>query len=212
MIKLILFAVVGLLVGIGGGSAVSVMNAKKVYAAEVSRRASIVADSIAKAEEEGAKHVAATADHPDSTSAHDSVATDAQVADAGAAHGPAAPTTHTPRPVVAKPSSGYNRAVQTVESNGAPGTVPKTVTRPTPPAKPVATATSAPGAAKVAKIFAAMPAKDAATVLEQLDDAEVQSVISTLNEKQAAAILRNMPPERAALISKAVLRSALVKP
>ena len=67
MIKLILFAVVGLLVGIGGGSAVSVMNAKKVYAAEVSRRASIVADSIAKAEEEGAKHVAATADHPDST-------------------------------------------------------------------------------------------------------------------------------------------------
>lgn len=213
MIKLILFAVVGLLVGIGGGSAVSVMQAKQVYAAEVSRRASVVADSIAKAEEEGAKHVAENHDLADSASAHDSAAIDSQVAQESAAHTTDAQPARPPRPIATKPPTDYNRALQTVESNGAPGTVPKIVTRPAPPAKPIATAmTAAPGASKVAKIFAAMPPKDAATVLEQLDDAEVQSVISSLNEKQAAAILRNLPPARAALISKAVLRSALVKP
>jgi flagellar motility protein MotE (MotC chaperone) len=46
-------------------------------------------------------------------------------------------------------------------------------------------------------------------VLEQLDDAEVQAVISSVSEKQAAAILQNFPPARAAVISKAVLRSTI---
>lgn len=215
MMKLVIFAVLGLLVGIGGGSAVSVMNAKKAYAAHVAEKAALVADSLAKAEEEGTTHAAADEHEGAPEATVDSTAAETHVA-AAESHGPA-PEAHPPTPPTVKtaPPKGYSRAVQTVESNGAPGTVPRTASKPTPPAKPIPTAPAAspaPGAAKVAKIFAAMPPKDAAMVLEQLDDAEVQSVISSLSEKQAAAIMRNFPPQRAALISKAVLRSALAKP
>lgn len=225
MMKLIVLAVIGLLVGMGGGSAVSVMNAKKAYAADVARKAALVADSLAKAEEEGAKHVASAGHEADST-AEGAPADSAAPAEHGAAekpsgHGaaPAGETAHAPAPAPApapaKTPKTYNRAVETVESNGSPGTIPGTSTRPTPPPRPIVTSaakTPPPGVSKVAKIFAAMPAKDAAMVLEQLEDTEVQSVISTLSEKQAAAILRNFPPARAATISKAVLRAALVQP
>lgn len=227
MMKLIVLAVIGLLVGIGGGSAVAVMNAKKAYAADVAHKASLVADSLAKAEEEGAKHVAALAHGADSTAEGAAASGDSAGATAHGAEGesaghdaPARETAHAPAPAPApapatKSPKGYSRAVQTVESNGAPGSVSHSATRPTPPPRPIPTATPKgppPGVSKVAKIFAAMPAKDAAMVLEQLEDAEVQSVISTLSEKQAAAILRNFPPARAATISKAVLRAALVQP
>jgi hypothetical protein len=222
MMKLIVLAVIGLLVGMGGGSAVAVMNAKKAFAADVAHKASLVADSLAQAEEQGAKHVASAGHGADSTAeapsaAGDSAAAEGQAAEgASSGHGtaPSKEPAHeaAPAPAAAKPPKTYNRAVQTVESNGTPGTVPGTATRPTPPARPLVTSarpTPAPGVEKVAKIFAAMPAKDAAMVLEQLDDVEVQSVISTLSEKQAAAILRNFPPARAATISKAVLRAAV---
>ncbi|MEP7383041.1 MAG: hypothetical protein ABI910_15230 [Gemmatimonadota bacterium] len=220
MIKLIVLAVIALLVGIGGGSAVSVMNAKKAYAADVAHKASVVADSLALAEEEGAKHVVGETHGADSTTAGDSAGADGQVAEgASAAHGAA--TAHAPAPttapthVAAKLPKTYSRAVQTVESNGSPGTLPGAAAHPPAPSKPLVTSAPAPptpGVAKVAKIFAAMPPKDAAMVLEQLEDAEVQSIISCLSEKQAAAILRNFPPPRAALISLAVLRSAMAKP
>ncbi len=226
MMKLIVLAVIGLVVGLGGGSAVSVMNAKKAYAADVARKAALVADSLAKAEEEGAKHVASTGHGADSTaegvpadssSAAEHGAPEHGGAEKPSSHGaaPAVETAHAPAPSATKTPKTYNRAVQTVESNGSPGTVPGSTSRPTPPPRPIVTSaakTPPPGVSKVAKIFAAMPAKDAAMVLEQLEDTEVQSVISTLSEKQAAAILRNFPPARAATISKAVLRAAVVQP
>ncbi len=235
MIKVILFAVIGLLVGLGGGSAVSVMKAKKAYAADVAHKAQLVADSLAKVEEEGGKHVASKEKGADST-AHDSTATDSAVVEGegakGAEHAPptdvaahdapppkveaapakveAAPAKHEPAPTTPKT---YSRAVKTVEANGTRPEGTRTVTRPSLPPKPLPAAPVQPGAAKVAKIFAAMPPKDAAKVLEQLDDAEVRSVISAVSEKQAAAILQSFPPARAAAISKAVLRSHLpVKP
>ncbi|MCC6928905.1 MAG: hypothetical protein IT359_07955 [Gemmatimonadaceae bacterium] len=224
MIKVILFAVIGLVIGLGGGSAVSVMKAKKAYAADVAHKAKVVADSLAKAEEQGAKHVART-DGASDTTAHDSTATDSSVAEAeggkgaegheapakdvASSHGDkaAAPASDAEPAAAAKPPKTYSRAVKTVEANGVPRDKPLVVTRPSLPPKPMAAATVPPGAAKLAKIFAAMPAKDAAKVLEQLDDSEVQSVISTLSEKQAAAVIQNFPPERAAKITKAVLRS-----
>lgn len=222
MIKIILFAVIGLLVGLGGGSAVSVMKAKKAYAADVARKAQVVADSLAKAEEEGGKHVAAKEGAADST-AHDSTATDSAAAEGeGAkpatdvASHDAPPAAHGPEPKAAptpKPPKVYSRAVQTVEANGSRPEGTRATGRPSLPPKPLPALPVQPGATKVAKIFAAMPPKDAAKVLEQLDDAEVQSVISSVSEKQAAAILQNFPPARAAAISKAVLRSQLpVKP
>lgn len=228
MIKVILFAVIGLLVGLGGGSAVSVMKAKKAYAADVAHKAQLVADSLAKAEEEGSKHVASKEKGADST-AHDSTATDSAAVEGmgakGAEHAPPtdvaahdappakveeAPAKHEPAPATPKT---YSRAVKTVEANGTRPEGTRTATRPSLPPKPLPAAPVQPGATKVAKIFAAMPPKDAAKVLEQLDDAEVQSVISAVSEKQAAAILQSFPPARAAAISKAVLRSQLpVKP
>jgi len=204
MMKLMILAVLGLLVGIGGGSAVSVMNAKKAFAADVARKASVVADSLAQAEEEGTAHAATDAHATDSAATPDTTAAETHVA---------ATEEHAPAPAKAPPPKPYSRAVQTVESNGAPGSVPRGGSKAALPPKPIPTAPAhAPGAAKVAKIFAAMPPKDAAMVLEQLDDTEVQSVIASLSEKQAAAILRNFPPPRAALISKGVLRAALAKP
>ena len=224
MIKVILFAVIGLVIGLGGGSAFSVMKAKKAYAADVAHKAQIVADSLAKAEEEGGKHVAKKEGESDST-AHDSTATDSavaegegskpaaghetpakEVASSHAAKEPAPSPEAEPAPAPKAPKS-YSRAVKTVEANGVPRDKPLAATRPSLPPKPLAAAPVPPGAAKLAKIFAAMPAKDAAKVLEQLDDSEVQSVISTLSEKQAAAVIQNFPPDRAAKITKAVLRS-----
>ena len=242
MMKLVIFAVLGLCVGIGGGSAFAVMKAKTAHAAEVARTATTVADSLAKVQEVGDKHVA-SAGAPDSAG----TAVDSSGAHAGgvsernhaaadspehavAKPGPAAvgtqtsaPTpsvaSHDPPPVApvttsAKPGKSFDRALATVASNGTP-TVAGSSFKPRPPAlpaKPITIAPPAPGVTKVAKIFAAMPAKDAAKVLEQLGDNDIQSVLGGLNEKQAAAILQNFPTARAAAISKAALRSAMVKP
>ncbi|HEX4882611.1 MAG TPA: hypothetical protein VFX05_00650 [Casimicrobiaceae bacterium] len=224
MIKVILFAVIGLVIGLGGGSAVSVMQARKAHAADAARTAKIVADSLAKAEEEGGTHVARTEARADSAGgdstaaegAHDgrdsakaTVAHEGGAKEVASAHGAdTAAGAHAPAPVAApKPPKLYSRAVRTVEANGVPDHAPLAATRPSLPPKPMPDPSVQPGAAKLAKIFAAMPAKDAAKVLEQLDDSDVQSVISTLREKQAAAVIQNLPPERAARITKAVLRS-----
>ncbi len=106
MMKLIVLAVIGLLVGMGGGSAVAVMNAKKAYAADVAHKASLVADSLAKAEEEGAKHVASTEHGADSTAADSAATGDSSAAathgteeaPSGHAAAPARVTAHAPAP------------------------------------------------------------------------------------------------------------------
>lgn len=242
MMKLVIFAVLGLCVGIGGGSAFTVMKAKTAYAAEVARTAKTVADSLEKVQDVGGKHVASAGATDSARTAVDSSGTHAggisegthatagspehAVAKPGAAAAGAHATeptpgvaSHDPPPAApvttsAKPGKSFDRALATVESNGTP-TVTGSSFKPRPPAlpaKPIAIAPPAPGVTKVAKIFAAMPAKDAAKVLEQLDDNDIQSVLGGLNEKQAAAILQNFPTARAAAISKAALRSAMVKP
>ncbi len=239
MMKLIIFAVLGLFVGVGGGSAFSVMKAKKVYAADVAHKATLVADSLAKAQEEGTKEVTTATAHDSSGPTSDSAVVrpgDAHSADgsgnreiASASHAPSTPTKseapapehgsaepshESPRTASDKPRQSFDRAVSTVESNGNPSMAGATSKPRLPalPAKPITTAAPPPAVTKLAKIFAAMPAKDAAKVMEQLDDHEVQSLLESLNEKQAAAILQNFPSARAAAISKAALRAAMVKP
>ncbi len=229
MMKLILFAVIGLLVGVGGGSAVSVLKARKAFASVVAQRAKVVADSIAKVAEAGSTRAspAPRGTEPpapaDSSAASDAaagdstahgagrVATNARIATRADSAVPSPAGAHGPMATVAHPPA-YSRAVQTVESNGIPPAGPRTATVPALPSKPIVTAATQPGMARVAKILAAMPPKDAAKVLEQLDDADVQGVIEVLNDKQAAAILRNLPPLRAAQVSKGVLRAPGAKP
>lgn len=212
--KLVIFAILGLLIGVGGGAAMSVMKAKKAFAVFDAKRAKVVADSIElgirhPATDSG--HVSADSTHAAPDSAHATVV--ATAGDSAGAHGAPAPTTkpadthaapaaepkhETPAPV------GRQRATATVEAHG--GTTPRgkpTIARPVPtlPA-PV----SSPGSDKMGKIFGAMPAKDAAKVLEQLSDSEVHDILRVLTDKQAAGILQFLPPARAASISKLALK------
>lgn len=220
MIKLIIFLVLGLAVGIGGGTAASVMKARKAFAAFEAGKAKAVADSIAK-DAEHPKGDVATSEHGDP--ATDSVKVDSAVASHDApetpktpekdAHGvPKAPVTakapaggrepaaHAP----AKPAkpSGTSKAVETVVAGGSTDRPRLAALPPKPAAAVIGTTQSE----KVAKIFGQMPAKDAAKVLEQLDDNEVQAILTGLSAKQAAGIMQNLPAARAAAISKLVLR------
>jgi cytoskeletal protein RodZ len=213
MIKLIIFLVLGLAVGIGGGTAASVMKARKAFAAVEAGRAKVVADSIAK-DAEHPKGDVATSEHGDAPvdsvkvdSAHGAPLAvkpsekDAHDAPKGAV------TASAPRQERSAPSSGAktSKAVETVVAGGATDR-PRLAALPPKPATAVIATTQS---EKVAKIFGQMPAKDAAKVLEQLDDNEVQSILTGLSPKQAAGIMQNLPPARAASISKLVLRGGL---
>lgn len=204
MIKLIIFGVLGLALGIGGGSAMSVMKAKKTYATWEAKKAKAVADSIAEAESHPVAKGAGTdeAMESDSTARGAEHATDSAKAEAAhdtaASHGP--PTKKpapAPRPV----------QVATVESHGTAKPSGKP-TVPLPPSPLPMPAAQSQITQKMGKIFGAMPPKDAAKVMEQLDDAEVRSILSGLTDKQAAGVLQNLPAARAAAISKLLLRGA----
>jgi hypothetical protein len=59
--------------------------------------------------------------------------------------------------------------------------------------------------ARLAKVFASMQAREAARVLEHLNDSEIQVILAGVGNREAAAILSNLTPERAAVISRAVI-------
>jgi hypothetical protein len=177
VIKVIVFAGIGLVLGLGGGSGVAIMKAKKQLAA-AAQDSIMKKDSLALAAKEKADSAkAGEGEHQPTVAAipapglkHDSTAASAPNAMASDEH-------------AAVPGS----------TKSAPA-LPDT-------AKTLA---SVPG--RIAKIFAAMSAKDAARVLQQMDDADIQTVLAGLNDKQAAAILAGFPVDRAAAISKAAIR------
>ena len=51
-----------------------------------------------------------------------------------------------------------------------------------------------------------MQPREAARVLDKMDDFEVQVILNQLSNRNAAAILGSLPPERAAMISRSVIR------
>ena len=63
------------------------------------------------------------------------------------------------------------------------------------------------GSRKLAKIFAAMDPQDAAAVLAEMTDEEVTAVLLRMSDRKAAPVIASFPPERAATLSQAVLRS-----
>lgn len=87
-------------------------------------------------------------------------------------------------------------------SEGGPAMAPGTAV--TPPAAPPVPAGI--DADRLAKMFGSMPSRDAARVLDHLDDAEVGVILGKLGNREAAAILGSLDPERAALISRTVIR------
>jgi hypothetical protein len=184
VIKLIVFAVIGLVIGLGGGTGVAVMRAKKtvVTLSDSTAKKDSTADGEKEPEEkrtrapEGEEHVAAP------------VAKDSE---------PVARAVPTP------PDSAVVKPVPVPAVAHAP------VTKPVPD---TGRGAQAPAPGRISKIFAAMSAKDASRVLEQLEDSDVQTVLTGLNDKQAAAILSGFPPARAAAISRAALRGKKAGP
>lgn len=213
MVKLIIFVVLGLAVGLGGGSAAAVMKAKKVFNAALATRAAFVADSIANPEahatEGGEDHAAPAADtHADSNRAPSAAADDhgAKKDDHGATkddHAPPAKVAASHEPAKAPATTHAEAGKATVESHGA--------TTPT-PGTGQSSATDGEVPAKVAKIFSMMPAADAAKVLELMDAKEMQSVVSAMSDKQAAAVLQKLPADKAAALAKALIQRGSVKP
>jgi len=201
--KVIVFAVIGLIIGLGGGSGVAVMRAKK--AAVVAHDSTAKKDSTVAGEKEsgegakaptveGAEHAVSPAVTPTPDSA------------AAVAHAPIPKADSAVSPATAAPAVAHGPAP-------ALPTAPKvnlssaTTTLPVKPATvDSARKGQAPAPGRISKIFGAMAAKDAARVLEQMDDADVQTVLGGLNDRQAAAILAGFPPARAAAISRAAIR------
>jgi hypothetical protein len=186
VIKVIMLAVIGLVLGLGGGTGFALMRAKKPVAAAVDgeEKKEPVKDGDEKHGDE------AKAPRPEGT---DHAASASESA---------------PAPSAARPESKHDSATAAPHTPTLPSMSAAAVPAAGAP-KPAATDTSRTGVptpGRIAKIFAAMSAKDAARVLQQLDDADVQTVLGGLNDKQAAAILSGFPPERAAAISRAVLR------
>jgi hypothetical protein len=139
MIKLVIFGVLGLVVGMGGGSAMSVMKAKKAFATHEAQRAKIVADSLAEAE----SHVAATVTADDSAGTDSSAHTTDSTATPPAEH-PTTDVAHAktpPRPTPVKATPMHKPEPAAVESHGAaPASgkpvIPQPVVRPSIPIPP----------------------------------------------------------------------------
>jgi len=193
VIKVIVFAVIGLVIGLGGGSGVAVMRAKKALAAAHDSTAK--SDSTRLGEKKGGEETKPSGDQGEERPTVAAHAPDSAIA---------------PAPVAALPQPKHDStAAAATPATHAPGAVPSavpTVAVAKPPAADTARASAAPVPGRIAKIFAAMSAKDAARVLQQMDDLDVQTVLAGLNERQAAAILAGFPAERAAAISRASLR------
>jgi hypothetical protein len=72
---------------------------------------------------------------------------------------------------------------------------------------PIALPTDDPERAKaVAKIMAAMKPKEAVSILERMSDDEVEGILRRLTAKQVAALLAVMPGDRAAQLSRRLLK------
>ena len=182
MKKVIILAVVGLLVGVGGGTGIAVVLRPAVVAD------STAVDSLSAHNDSTAVIAAApTGEHAPAMHPADSVRADtttvkdtAHVAVKDASHAaPALDTaSHKPptRPILVEKAGGDS--VQRAQVR------------------------------RIGRIFAAMSPREAAKVLQQLEDSDVTTIVSSLTEKQAAAILQAFPAERAAAISRGSLRAA----
>jgi hypothetical protein len=197
--KVIVFAIIGLVIGLGGGSGVAVMRAKKAVVVVQDSTAKKDSTSAGKQPGEAAKPEAGEGgDHAVSPVTTPAPATDSA---AGPAHAAPAKTDSVATAAVAHPPAP---ALPTVPKPIVPAATTAAAGKPA--AGDTARPTAIPTTGRISKIFGAMSSKDAARVLEQMDDADVQTVLGGLNDRQAAAILAGFPPARAAAISRAAIR------
>lgn len=213
--KPVILGVVGLLLGMGGGTGVTMMKNKKLQAQ--------AAEIAAEAEKSGKK----AGEHGDSTHAADSTHADSSHADpAAASHAgegaheePAGKNAAIPSAALA-PSKPADAAPDAKGEHGgdhaagAPAPVEskmagKGEVRPAngPAAKGPATdaATRAAGFKQLARIFTTMKAADAVKVMALMTDDEVEGVLRATPPKQTAEMLNQFPQQRAAALSRRLL-------
>lgn len=182
MKKMIVPIAIGLVVGLGGSMAARMLFAKEPATLEQSLEAAMGAEAADSVGEHGDSAVVAHGDsiaHP----VADSLRLAHAVAETTHVSGHPAATGHAP-----------STSAAAVELSAAPTGNQQSL--------PEGALTSA----ELAKLFASMQARDAAKVLEQMEDFEVQVILGALGNREAAAILSNLTPERAAVISRAVIR------
>jgi hypothetical protein len=182
MMKMIIAAVAGLLLGVGGGTGF-VMMRHEPAAALAEGEAS---DSTHVAGTEGA-HGEGGHGGPGAENAHGET-----VASQGGEHGGSA-ATPAPAPLSHQPAA---------DSHALP------VAAGAPAPKISASAEADSTRARLSRIFAAMKPEDAAVVLEKLDDASVRLLLLNLSDRKAAAILSSMPGEKAAMVTRTMLADA----
>jgi hypothetical protein len=186
MVKMILFASIGLVVGLAGGTGVAVLTAPPLKAPPP------------------AGHAAPSPVTPADENAH------------AAAPGRAAPPVTPPvtPPAAAAPSStAAPPAMQAVTADA--GSSPHPIPLPVPIPRPVTPTRELHGGfaeltppadyTKVSKILVAMKPDEATRILVLLNDEQVEGILRVLGARQAAAILGALPPERGAALSKRLM-------
>ncbi len=188
MKKLILLSVLGLVLGLGGGTGVAIVMAP---AATPDSAHAAPADSTSDGGHKEPTVVAAAEELATAPAAiPDSATTVAAHADSGASHDAGKPAVTT----------GADTKSQVAHAD----TSRPATSAPPPAAQPDSTPRIQ--LRRIARIFAAMSPREAAKVLVQLDDADVAAILGSLTEKQAAGVLTALPPDRAASISRGTLR------
>ncbi len=191
-IKLIIFAAVALIVGLGGGAGAYMMMAPKHAASDSTHAAG---DSLGVSPEALQHKLAA---------AHDSEHVETIMAPAGeaaaAAPGEGAPAaeTHAAPGTVPAPSG----AALAAAAHPAPGKPPASA-----PEKPhvVSADMATPNPADMRGIFVNMKPLEAARILALLPDEQAAGILRQLEPRQAAGILSQLPPDRAAAVSRRLL-------
>jgi hypothetical protein len=185
MKKILIIGVVGLILGIAGGTLFKVVTAPPVPPVVAA------ADSVAG---HGTNADSSVVRPPsDSAGAEPGDTIDVRGA-ADSAH--------------AAPGDSTGAQQDTTRSDGATDSTTvdgSLATAPVPPVAPVVPDTVS---ARMARIFGSMKPDAAAAVLSKLQDEEVRAVLMHLSDRKAAAILSSFPGERAATLTRTILSDA----
>lgn len=176
--KLVIFGVIALLLGLAGGTGVAILRAPKAGAA---------ADSLTahRADSTVTPHAPAPAAVPAPPPAQETPPA------SGTIDAHAAATTHA-APVVVPPAA-------TVHAAPPPASPVHAATSAS--AAPAARE----GYAQVGSIFARMKPADVAQIATYLEDEHMDGVLRTLGARQAATLLEALPAERAARLSRRII-------
>lgn len=207
-----MIGVAALVLGLAGGTGVTVMKHKKLAAQVVEIEKELEKHGGKKGGKGGdeashgepgsqgdstATHADSTAAHGDSTAApHDAPsAMPAAALTAAPAHDAAASDGH-----ASKPADAVKAELPSAKLAGKGEVRPASAPS---PANDAAARTQ--GFKQLGRIFASMKAEDAAKVMALMTDDEVEGVLRSLGPKEAANMIGQLPKERAAALSRRLL-------